>query len=131
MGDRTMKQGTTRRLFLLVAVVLLGLIAGLGGAAPASASAIVFAPAQQLTLAVSSSGAYTIDGREYRGETVDVWVVQVSNRDRVVDSEKVRPGGDNAFRIRGWGLDCGQTYQAVTYSSVDGWDKSARKRVSC
>ena len=126
-----MRKSPTWRLLLLMAGVVLGLIAGPGVAAPAAAVEVSKAAAQRLTLAVSSNGSYVVQGKNYKDSVVEVWIVMVSGRDRVVDHRRVRPGGDNDFTIRGWGLACSETYQAVSYSRKDDWDRSARERVRC
>lgn len=126
-----MRKSPTWRLLLLMAGVVLGLIAGPGVTAPAVAAGFSPAAAQQLTLSVNSNGSYVVQGKNYKDSVVDVWIVKVSGRDRVVDHQRVSPGGDDAFTIRGWGLACSETYQAVSYSHKDDWDRSDRERVRC
>jgi hypothetical protein len=127
----TMRKPPTWQLLLLMAGVVLGLIAGPGVAAPAAAAEVYRAAAQRLTLEASSNGRYVVEGRNYKDSVVDVWIVKVSGRDKVIDHQRVRPGGDDDFTVRGWGLACDETYQAVSYSRDDGWDQSDRERVRC
>jgi hypothetical protein len=126
-----MRNSPTWRLLLLMAGVVLGLIAGPGVAAPAAAAEVYQATAPRLTMGVSSNGRYVVEGRNYKDSVVDVWIVKVSGRDRVVDHQRVRPRGDGDFTMRGWGLTCGETYQAVSYSRKDDWSQSDRERVHC
>jgi hypothetical protein len=85
-----MRKSPTWRLLLLMAGVMLGLIAGPGVAAPAAAVEVSKAAAQRLTLAVSSNGSYVVQGKNYKDSVVEVWIVMVSGRDRVVDHRRVR-----------------------------------------
>jgi hypothetical protein len=126
-----MKKPAAWRLLLLTAGALLGLLAGLVVAPATAADFHSTAATQRLALTLATSGRYTVEGRNYKGEVVDVWVVKVSGRDSNIASKRVRPGTDDAFTFRGWGLRCDETYQAVSYSPEDGWDKSARKRLGC
>jgi hypothetical protein len=131
-----MKTSAKWRACLMAAGVLLGLLASMGLAAPASASTLTATSSHSqadrgrgnadLSLRLWSQGNYQVRGSGYQASRVHVWIV----RNRAVDEFYVQThrGG---FTIRGGGLQCGLTYKAVSYSPGDGWVSSSKVRFPC
>jgi hypothetical protein len=134
-----MKTSAKWRAWLMIAGVLLGLLASMGLAAPASASSIAATSSHSqadrgrgdadLSLRIFGRGDYRVRGSDYEANRVHVWIVNVS-RNRAVDEFFVRTHNGH-FTIRDGGLRCDRTYKVVSYSRGDGWVSSHKVRFHC
>lgn len=127
-----MKTSLTWRLWLMITGALLGLLAAIGVAPPASAST---AASQgwgdaDLTLRIFDDGGYRVRGEGYEAHRVQIWIINES-QNRVVDEFSVRTDDDGDFVIRDDGLRCDRTYRAVSYSGNDDWNVSSAVRFDC
>jgi len=133
-----MKKPITWRLLVLIAGTLLGLLAGLGLSAPATAAPAVSASAgydlrdygPDLTLDVKRNGKFVVEGENYDAKKVYVKVVKINGKDKKVADRIVRTH-DGDFKWTGKKLRCGNTYQAFSYDKKDGWEKSNKIKVRC
>jgi hypothetical protein len=139
-----MKKPLTWRLLVLVAGTLLGLLAGLGLSAPASAvapSSVAAASYDKdnyrsyLDLDVKKNGHFVVKGSDYKAKSVYVKVVKVEKKkygkDKTVADRWVKTNKKDDFKWNGKKLKCGETYQAHSWSHKDGWDSSNELRVKC
>ncbi|NKX54160.1 hypothetical protein [Arthrobacter mobilis] len=148
-----MKTSATWRLWLIITGAVLGLLATMGVAAPATAAVAAHSSSYdhrdrdhdrewddwdhghdddedaELTLRIFRDGDYRIRGEDYDARRVHVWLVNVS-RDRVVEHYRVRTD-DGEFTIRDGEVRCGRTYKAVSFSRADGWEVSNKVSFRC
>lgn len=143
-----MKTSATWRLWLIITGAILGLLATMGVAAPATAAVAANSSSYdhrdrdrdwdhrhgddddaELTLRIFRDGDFRIRGEDYDARRVHVWLVNVS-RDRVVEHYRVRTD-DGDFTIRDGEVRCGRTYKAVSFSRADGWEVSNKVRFRC
>lgn len=131
-----MKKPRTWRLLVLVAGTLLGLLAGLGLAAPATAAAPSSVAAASygtgLDLDLKYNGTFVVKGEGYKAKKVYVKVVKINTngRSHIVAHKHLVTNNGN-FEWSGKKLQCGKIYQAHSYSYKDGWDSSRTLRVQC
>lgn len=153
-----MKQTTPWRRPVLVAGTLLGLLAPLGLAAPATAAiGTASGPSIQhhddddhhdggrgrgddddaeLRLTQRDEDEIRVRGTDYDEDgRIRVWLVQFDDDDdddaEVVDRRRVRANDDGNFRFTVDDLDCGDKYQAFSWSRDDGWVKSNKIELDC
>lgn len=131
-----MKKPISWRVILLVTGALLGLLAGLGLTAPATAAAPGSVAAASygtsLHLDVRNNGTWAVKGTNYKAAKVYVKVVRINTNGRsyIVAHKHLETSKGN-FEWSGKNLQCGKTYQAHSYSYKDGWDSSRRLQVRC
>ncbi|WP_139005095.1 hypothetical protein [Arthrobacter crystallopoietes] len=131
-----MKKPITWRLLILVAGTLLGLLAGVGLSAPATAAAPGSVAAASygtgLDLDVRYNGTFVVKGNGYKAMKVYVKVVRINKNgtSNIVAHKNLRTNNGN-FEWSGTKLQCGKTYQAHSYSYKDGWDSSRMLPVRC
>lgn len=131
-----MKKPITWRLLILVAGTLLGLLAGLGVSAPATAAApSSYAAASYvagLDLDIKYNGTFVVKGTNYKAKKVYVKVVRINKNGRynVVAHKHLQTNNGN-FEWSGNKLQCGKTYKAHAYSYKDGWNSSRTLHVKC
>ncbi|EMY33994.1 hypothetical protein D477_011956 [Arthrobacter crystallopoietes BAB-32] len=144
---------------MLVAGTLFGLLATLGLAAPATAAyGTASTPSVQhhdddddddhdrgrggdddddddarLRLSERGDDEIRVRGTDYEEDSrVKVWLVQFDDGDAdVVDKERVWTDNDGDFRYTVDDLECGEKYQAFSWSRDDGWVKSNKIRLDC
>ncbi|NMR28495.1 hypothetical protein [Crystallibacter degradans] len=132
-----MKKPRTWRLLVLVAGTLLGLLAGLGLPAPATAAAPTSVSAASndrygADLDLRYSGKFVVKGEGYKATKVYVKVVKINKngRSHIVAHKHLVTNNGN-FEWSGKKLQCGKTYQAHSYSYKDDWDSSRTLHVKC
>jgi hypothetical protein len=131
-----MKKPITWRLLILVAGTLLGLLAGLGFSAPATAAApssfVTASFGAGLDLDIKYNGTFVVKGTNYKAKKVYVKVVRINKngRSNVVAHKHLQTNNGN-FEWSGNKLQCGKTYQAHAYSYKDGWNSSRTLHVKC
>ncbi|MHA7283857.1 hypothetical protein [Arthrobacter sp. TMS2-4] len=139
-----MKKSFSWRLFVLVAGALLGLLAGMGLAAPAVASPVQVAASgnyhdndEKLILKAKGEGKYVtlkVVGKNYDGKWIDVEVYQVKRHHnlRTIDDRDVRAKG-GYFEYKVNHVKCGETYVARSDSDKkrEGRDWSNPVHIKC
>jgi hypothetical protein len=132
-----MKKPRTWQLLVLVAGTLLGLFAGLGLSAPATAAAPSSVSAASnaryaADLDFRYNGKFVVKGAGYKAKKVYVKVVRVNKNGKYhVVAHKHLPTHNGSFEWSGTKLPCGKTYQAHSYSYKDDWDLSRTLQVRC
>ncbi|AUI50609.1 hypothetical protein [Arthrobacter crystallopoietes] len=132
-----MKKPITWRLLILVVGTLLGLLAGAGLSAPATAAPAVSASSTydksdaELDLKLNKNGKFKVVGEDFEAKKVHVMVVKINKHKDKVIAHKIVRTDDGEFKWIGKKLRCGDTYKAFAHSKKDGWVESDKLRVKC